>query len=132
MVQIRNTETYDPMPGIELGDVGPKFGYETKDNGYMIIKNVRIPRTDMLKRYSEVLKDGTFIIKGDLKTLYSVMLYTRVSIAGWSPKALASSIQIATRYAAVRRQFSTQDGTKIERRLIDYQTHQFKIIPLVA
>jgi acyl-CoA oxidase len=54
MVQIRNTETYDPMPGIELGDVGPKFGYDTKDNGYMIIKNVRIPRTDMLKRYSEV------------------------------------------------------------------------------
>ncbi len=39
---------------------------------------------------------------------------------------------IATRYAMVRRQFSTQDGTTLERKLIDYQTHQFKIIPLVA
>lgn len=95
------------MPGIELGDIGPKFGYGTKDNGYMIMKNVRIPRTNMLKRFSEVQKDGTFVVKGDLKTLYSVMLVTRVSIAGWAPKVLGAGAQIATRYAAVRRQFST-------------------------
>ena len=103
MVQIRNTQTYDPMPGIELGDIGPKFGYNSKDNGYMIMNNVRIPRTNMLKRYSEVDSEGNFLIKGDLKTLYSVMLLTRVSIMAWAPRALFFGLVIATRYAAVRR-----------------------------
>jgi acyl-CoA oxidase len=45
-----------PMPNIELGDIGPKFGFFTKDNGYMLMKNVRIPRTNMLSRYVGVNK----------------------------------------------------------------------------
>lgn len=77
------------MPGVELGDIGPKFGYSSKDNGYMIMKSVRVPRFNMLKRFAEVEKDGNFIIKGDLKTLYSVMLFIRVTIAIGSPKALS-------------------------------------------
>lgn len=72
-----------------MGDIGPKFGYASKDNGYMIFNNVRIPRTNMLRRFAEVEKDGNFLIKGDLKTLYSVMLYIRVTISIGSPKALA-------------------------------------------
>ena len=132
MVQIRDLKTYDPLPGVELGDIGPKFGYHAKDNGYMILKNVRIPRTDMFRRFSEVDEEGNFLIKGDLRTLYSVILFIRVTIAVLGPKSLAQGLVIATRYAAVRRQFKTEDGTKLERRLIDYQTHQFKIIPLIA
>lgn len=37
IVQIRDTKTYDPMPGCEMGDIGPKFGYNSKDNGYLIL-----------------------------------------------------------------------------------------------
>ncbi len=48
------------MPGVELGDIGPKFGYNTKDNGYMVLNHVRIPRTNMLKRFSEVDAEGNF------------------------------------------------------------------------
>jgi acyl-CoA oxidase len=110
MVQLRNIENYDPMPGVELGDIGAKFGYSAKDNGYCIFNQVRIPRSNMLRRFAEVEKDGNFLIKGDLKTLYSVMLYIRVTIAIGSPKYLGMALTIATRYAAVRRQFSTQDG----------------------
>jgi len=36
------------LPGIELGDIGPKIGYNSKDNGYIIFKNVRIPRENMV------------------------------------------------------------------------------------
>ena len=36
------------MPGIELGDIGPKFGYNTKDNSFMIMKDVRIPRNNLV------------------------------------------------------------------------------------
>ena len=45
---------------------------------------------------------------------------------------MSKGITIAGRYAAVRRQFANQDGTKIERKLIDYQTHMYKIAPLVS
>lgn len=47
MVPIRDPVTYEPLPGIEMGDIGPKFGYSSKDNGYMFFRNVRIPRTNL-------------------------------------------------------------------------------------
>jgi acyl-CoA oxidase len=47
-VQIRSRETHLPLPGFELGDIGPKLGYSSKDNGYMRIDNVRIPRENLV------------------------------------------------------------------------------------
>jgi acyl-CoA oxidase len=37
-----------------MGDLGPKFGFHTKDNGYLIMKNVRTHRKNMLRRYAKV------------------------------------------------------------------------------
>ena len=34
-MRIRDGETYQPLPGIEVGDIGPKLGYADKDNGYL-------------------------------------------------------------------------------------------------
>ncbi|GMF49276.1 unnamed protein product [Phytophthora fragariaefolia] len=34
MVQLRDLETHDAMPGVTLGDVGPKIGFNNVDNGY--------------------------------------------------------------------------------------------------
>ena len=31
-----------PMPGIKVGDIGPKFGYGGVDNGFMSMDHVRI------------------------------------------------------------------------------------------
>ena len=31
------------MPGVKSGDIGPKFGYNGKDNGWMTFDKVRIP-----------------------------------------------------------------------------------------
>lgn len=44
IVQIRNRDTHKYMPGCECGDMGPKFGYHSKDNGWLTLNNVRIPR----------------------------------------------------------------------------------------
>jgi acyl-CoA oxidase len=71
------------------------------------LKDVRIPRTNLLRRFVDVDKDGKFTVKGDLRTLYSVMMFIRVAIAIGSAKALAQALLIGTRYAVVRRQFST-------------------------
>jgi acyl-CoA oxidase len=38
----------DLFPGIEAGDIGPKFGYNTKDNGYLLFKNFRIPKANLV------------------------------------------------------------------------------------
>jgi len=109
MVQMRDTETHEPLPGFEMGDIGPKIGFLSKENGFQRYKNIRIPRANLFKRFAEVDREGNFKIKGDLRTLYSVMLATRISIAHYSPVSLAHALLIGTRYSSVRRQFSTQD-----------------------
>ena len=40
--------------GVKVGDVGPKFGYFGVDNGYLELRNVRIPRDQMLMKYTKV------------------------------------------------------------------------------
>jgi acyl-CoA oxidase len=61
------------MPGVKTGDMGPKFGYHSKDNGWMTLKDVKVPRSYLLQRYFTVDRDGAFSIGGDLRVLYSVM-----------------------------------------------------------
>ena len=41
-----------------MGDIGPKIGYSTKDNGYLLMTNVMIPKTNMLRRFTSVNKKG--------------------------------------------------------------------------
>ena len=48
IVQIRDTETHKWMKGIQCGDMGPKLGYIGKDNGWLQMDKVRIPRDNML------------------------------------------------------------------------------------
>lgn len=43
--------------GITVGDIGPKFGYEEMDNGYLRMNNYRIPRENMLMKYAQVHLD---------------------------------------------------------------------------
>ena len=43
-----------PFPGVTVGDIGPKFGYDVMDNGFLSLNNVRIPRENMLMKYSRV------------------------------------------------------------------------------
>jgi len=35
IVQIRSLEDHKYMPGVKCGDMGPKFGYHSKDNGWL-------------------------------------------------------------------------------------------------
>ena len=34
-IQIRDIETNKPLKGVTVGDIGPKLGYVSKDNGYL-------------------------------------------------------------------------------------------------
>jgi len=44
LVQLRCRDTHKHMPGIKTGDLGPKFGFNSKDNGWCTFDHVRIPR----------------------------------------------------------------------------------------
>lgn len=35
MVQLRNLETHEPLPGINVGEIGPKMGLRSADNGFL-------------------------------------------------------------------------------------------------
>ena len=37
-----------------MGDIGPRPGLVSSDNGYLILKNIRIPRENMLMKYARV------------------------------------------------------------------------------
>ena len=120
IVQIRDRETHEPLPGVEVGDIGAKLGYNSIDNGYLLFKNFNVPRSAMLCRFAEITKEGDFELKSDPRLLYMIMSQTRLSIIMGSAFNLFRSGMVATRYAVCRRQFSNQTGTKKERKLLDY------------
>lgn len=43
------------LTGITVGDIGPKFGKGTIDNGYVQFAKVRIPSDNMLMRFAKVI-----------------------------------------------------------------------------
>lgn len=80
LVQIRDQITHRPLPGFEIGDAGPKYGFETKDNGYMRMDNVRVSRRALLSRYISVNEKNEVTMQGDPKVVYSIMMKTRIAI----------------------------------------------------
>lgn len=74
----------------------------------------------MLMRVASLSKEGEFALQADPKVLYTTMMLIRTSIVIESPAGAIQSLLIALRYCAVRRQFSTLEKTKVERKVIDY------------
>ena len=132
IVQIREFDTHMPCKGIKCGDMGPKLGYNSKDNGWLQFDHVRIPRDQMLMKYVSVDREGDFGIEGDLRVMYTTMMAVRKQIVLGSSYQLSKGLMIAMRYSCVRRQFKNTAGSKEETLLIDYQTQQQKLFPLLA
>lgn len=132
IVQLRDLDTWMPMPGVEAGDMGPKMGYHSKNNGWCTFNNVRIPRENMPMKYVSVDKEGSFGIEGDMRVLYSVMMDIRTQLIQHSGTMLLRALTIGMRYSACRRQFKNTSGSKQETKLLDYQTQQMKYLPLLG
>lgn len=112
--------------------MGPKMGYNSKNNGWCTFDHVRIPRDQLLMKYTRVDRDGSFSVQGDTRVLYSVMMEIRMRLIYWSGGALLRSLLIALRYSVVRRQFKNNATGKEETKILDYQTQQDKLFPLMA
>ena len=103
MVQLRDVETWKICPGVKCGDLGPKLGYQAKNNSWASFDKVHIPRTNMLMKMCEVSREGEFSITGDPRVLYSVMMATRMWIVSSAGENTMVATQTALRYCCVRR-----------------------------
>ncbi|KAF6031640.1 ACOX1 [Bugula neritina] len=131
MCQLRDLNTHQPLPGVEVGDINYKFGGNALDNGYLILTHYRIPRTHLLMKYAQVSPDGTYT-RQDVppQIAYLSMTFLRTILVTASASSLAKAATIATRYSAVRRQTANRDG--IEPQILDYQTQQMKLFPAIC
>ncbi|XP_053565165.1 peroxisomal acyl-coenzyme A oxidase 1 isoform X1 [Bombina bombina] len=131
IVPIRKLGTHEPVPGVEVGDIGPKFGFDEIDNGFLKFDKVRIPRDCMLMKYAQVQPDGTYIKPVSDKLTYGTMVFIRSMIVGDSARSLSRASTIAIRYSAVRHQSEIRVGEP-EPQIMDFQTQQYKLFPLLA
>ncbi|KAJ5889004.1 hypothetical protein N7495_009045 [Penicillium taxi] len=135
VVQIRDLKTHEPLENVYVGDIGPKFGYNTMDNGFLLFNNVKIPHINMLARFSRIDKDTSKYIRPAMPSLiYGTLTWVRSSIVLQSGGVLARGVTIATRYCAVRRQFQDRDaeGKSGENQVLNYKTVQVRLLPLLA
>lgn len=80
----------------------------------------------------EIDKEGSLEIKSNPKAMYATMVVIRTMLVCNAGTNLRKALLIAIRYAVCRRQFRTQPGKKKERKLLDYQSHMYKLGPSLA
>lgn len=131
IVQLRDQDTHCSLPGVTLGEIGPRLGMNTNDNGFLRFTHHRIPRTHILMKHSQVLEDGTYIRPASDKLAYGTMVFVRVAICFDAHRQLQRAVTIATRYSAIRRQSELVPGQP-EPQILEYQTQQYKLLPLIA
>ena len=123
-------------PGVTIGDCGAKGGLGGVDNGTLAFDHVRVPREALLNRFGDVAEDGTYSspIANESRrffTMLGTLVRGRVSVAGAAGSATRTALAIAIRYAVQRRQFAAP-GSDQEVLLLDYRTHQRKLLPALA
>ncbi|XP_046436827.1 probable peroxisomal acyl-coenzyme A oxidase 1 [Daphnia pulex] len=131
LVQLRDEETHEPLPGISVGEIGPKLGFNTVNNGYLGFEKVRIPRDHLLMKHSQVLEDGTYVKPASTKLGYGAMVFVRVLVIRDVAVQLRKAVTIATRYSCVRHQSELKPGDP-EPQILDYVAQQNKLFPPLA
>lgn len=130
VVQLRNGNG-ELLPGVAVGDIGKKMGRDGIDNGWIQFTDVKIPRFNMLNKYTQIDPSGKVTIPPFQQLGYSALVMGRVSMAVDSYHVGKKFITIALRYATLRRQFG-KDSEGLEKKIIDYTHHRKRLFPLLA
>ena len=123
-------------PGVRIEDNGPKMGENGVDNARLWFDQVRIPRSALLERFGQVTAEGAYqsaIPSAGTRffATISALVGGRISIAAAGLSAAKSGLAIAVKYATRRRQFRAP-GAARDTALLDYPTHQRRLLPLLA
>ena len=121
--------------GVRIEDCGEKMGLGGVDNGRIWFDGVRVPREALLNRYGDVSPDGEYSSPIEhpgrrFFTMLGTLVQGRVCIAGGSLSAAKTALTIAVRYGERRHQFGPAPGEDVP--LLDYRTHQRRLMPLLA
>ena len=122
--------------GVTIEDCGHKLGLNGVDNGRLSFDHVRLGRDALLDRYATVSEDGVYFseIENANKrffTMLGTLIQGRVSVGGAGISVAKVASTIAVRHALKRRQFGPP-GSDDEALLLDYRTHQRRLLPDVA
>nr|CDJ82242.1 Acyl-CoA oxidase dehydrogenase and Acyl-CoA oxidase domain containing protein [Haemonchus contortus] len=136
VLQVRDPATFEPLPGIVIGDMGEKPGaWNGVENGWMEFKNHRAPLWTLLNKGCEVTATGKYV--SSYKTSaerQSVSLGAlsigRIGIIGKGVIASGLAATIAIRYSACRRQFGETKGDELP--VIEYPLQQHRLFPYLA
>ncbi|KMZ58548.1 Acyl-CoA oxidase [Zostera marina] len=135
IAQIRN-KNGKVCPNVRIADCGHKIGLNGVDNGRIWFDKLRIPRENLLNSLSDVMPDGRFISSIDnpderFATLLAPLTAGRVNIPSNAVYVSKLGLAIAIRYSLTRRAFSISPGDE-ETLLLDYPSHQQRLLPLLA
>lgn len=127
LVPIRDEKTMKTFKGILVGDMGEKIGLHGIDNGFLMFNNYRIPMDNLLNRTSDVSPEGELLsVFSDPNRMLGAALESlmtgRLGICSEAVGTLSFAAVIATRYAAIRKQFTLERGGQ-EMPIIEYQLH---------
>eukprot|EP01132_Coremiostelium_polycephalum_P008256 gene8256-10146_t len=133
VVPIRDRKTNLVLPGVTIRDCGPKLGLNGVDNGQLKFENVRIPRVNLLNKYSDVDERGVYSSKfaNPVKHFAAIMepfIGGRLAITKCC-SAAKTCLAIAIRYSFFRKQFGPSLSN--EQPLITLSSQQRRLmIPL--
>uniref|UniRef100_A0A7N0V5X5 Acyl-coenzyme A oxidase n=1 Tax=Kalanchoe fedtschenkoi TaxID=63787 RepID=A0A7N0V5X5_KALFE len=135
IVPIRDMETQQTLPGIEIHDCGHKVGLNGVDNGALRFRSVRIPRDNLLNRFGDVSRDGKYTsslptINKRFAATLGELVGGRVGLAYSSVGVLKIAGTIAIRYSLLRQQFGPPKQPEVS--ILDYQSQQHKLMPMLA
>ncbi|WP_445159629.1 acyl-CoA dehydrogenase family protein [Mycobacterium sp. Dal123C01] len=135
LVPIRDEDGND-LPGVTTSDCQYKGGLPGVDNGRIMFDQVRVPRVNLLNKYGDVAPDGTYTSPVEnpnrrFFTMIGTLIRGRITVGGAAGNAARVALDIATRYALERRQFSAPDDEG-EVLIMDYLVHQRRLFPLIA
>jgi acyl-CoA oxidase len=121
--------------GVRIGDTGHKEGLNGVDNGRIWFDQVRVPREHLLNRFGDVSPEGAYTspIENPAKrffTMIGTLVGGRITIGLSALSAVKSALTIAIRYGNRRRQFG--EPGQAETVLLDYRTHQRRLLPALA
>ncbi|XP_050205498.1 acyl-coenzyme A oxidase 2, peroxisomal [Mercurialis annua] len=135
IVPIRDLNTHQTLPGIEIHDCGHKVGLNGVDNGALRFRSVRIPRDNLLNRFGDVSRDGKYTsslptINKRFAATLGELVGGRVGLAYSSVAVLKLAGTIAIRYSLLRQQFGPPKQPEVS--ILDYQSQQHKLMPMLA
>lgn len=135
MVQFRD-EDGKCMPGVEIGEMGPKINGKITNIGYARFTELRIPRFNMFARASQVTREGEYVKAPPKlsKFKYISMMEIRRDFVGWSSQFVAKAATIAIRYSCIRHQGYLDNDSPVrgENAVLNYKMQQYRLFKALS